>query len=145
MTLVVYEPDRPAMEFIGHAGAGLYGQDPVCAALSILMYTLIEAVPDAALATGDGYCRIDAAERPAPGASPHAALRASRPAGAPGAAQRSGCAGEKDEGGSVVQFSPQGGNGTARASSDAVFALVRLGVKLLAESFPHSVRLEVKT
>ena len=61
MTLVIYEPEGPALEFIGHAGAGLCGQDPVCAALSILMYTLIEAVPTAAVTSGDGYCRIDAA------------------------------------------------------------------------------------
>ena len=60
MTLVIYEPDGPAIDFIGHAGAGLYGHDPVCAALSILMYTLIEAVPGAAVKSGDGYCRIDA-------------------------------------------------------------------------------------
>ena len=61
MTLVIYEPEGPALEFIGHAGAGLCGRDPVCAALSILMYTLIEAVPTAAVSSGDGYCRIDAA------------------------------------------------------------------------------------
>ncbi len=60
MTLVLYEPEGPALEFIGHAGAGLYGQDPVCAALSMLMYTLIEALPAARVRSGDGYCRIEA-------------------------------------------------------------------------------------
>ena len=60
MTLVIYEPEGPALEFIGHAGAGLCGQDPVCAALSMLLYTLIEAVPQAAVSSGDGYCRVDA-------------------------------------------------------------------------------------
>ena len=34
MTLVTYEPKGPALEFVGHAGAGLYGQDPVCAELA---------------------------------------------------------------------------------------------------------------
>jgi len=47
------------MEFIGHAGAGPRGQDPVCAALSILMYTLIDCVPGAKISSGDGYCRVD--------------------------------------------------------------------------------------
>ena len=59
MTIVSYEPERPALEFVGHAGAGLYGQDPVCAALSMLMYTLIAACPEARVYSGDGYCRIE--------------------------------------------------------------------------------------
>ena len=63
MTLVLYEPEGPALEFIGHAGAGARGQDPVCAALSMLMYTLIEALPWARVSSGEGYCRIEAGER----------------------------------------------------------------------------------
>ena len=62
MTLVIYEPETPAMEFIGHAGAGLYGQDPVCAALSILLFTLIEGTPGAMLRSGEGYCRVSGGE-----------------------------------------------------------------------------------
>ena len=129
MTLIIYEPAGPALEFIGHAGAGLRGSDPVCAALSILLYTLIEAVPAAEVKSGDGWCRVDAGKNQT-------------------AAQRSGCGLEKEEGGSRsaafvtprvlraepnevglrgkrktegadVEFSPPGGNGTARVSFDA--------------------------
>ena len=59
MTTIIYEPEGPAVEFIGHAGAGLYGSDPVCAALSILMYTLIAAAPGAQVYSRPGYCRVD--------------------------------------------------------------------------------------
>lgn len=61
MTLVIYEPETPALEFIGHAGAGLYGQDPVCAALSILLYTLAASVPEARASFGDGWARVEGA------------------------------------------------------------------------------------
>ena len=60
MTLVIYEPGTPAIEIIGHAGAAPRGRDPVCAALSILMYTLIDAEKKARIYQGDGYCRIEA-------------------------------------------------------------------------------------
>ena len=63
MTLVTYEPELPALEFVGHAGAGLRGSDPICAALSMLMYTLIEACPEARVRSGDGYCRIEGSGR----------------------------------------------------------------------------------
>ena len=63
MTRVRYEPKVPALEFDGHAGAGVAGQDPVCAALSILLFTLVEAVPGAQLRAGDGYCRVRGGER----------------------------------------------------------------------------------
>ena len=50
----------------------------------------------------------------------------------PSKAQRSGFARKKEEGASIVQFSPQGGNGMVRTSSDAsgVYALVNRGYLL---------------
>ena len=54
MTRVCYEPKLPALEFSGHAGAGVRGQDPVCAALSILLFTLVEGEPGAQLRAGEG-------------------------------------------------------------------------------------------
>ena len=108
MTLVIYEPEGPALEFIGHAGAGLCGRDPVCAALSILMYTLIEAVPTAAVSSGDGYCRIDA------GTEKNQT-----------AAQRSGCGLEKEEGGSrSAAFVTPHGSGAERASFDVGYCRI---------------------
>ena len=68
MTLVVYEPETPAMEFIGHALAGPPGGDPVCAALSILMYTLIAALPAPRVRSGEGYCRVEGSEKANSGA-----------------------------------------------------------------------------
>ena len=65
MTLVKYEPQLPEMLFSGHAGAGKAGQDPVCAALSMLMYTLLEALPAEGIQRqlADGYCRVRGGER----------------------------------------------------------------------------------
>ena len=48
MTRVRYEPKLPALEFSGHAGAGVRGQDPVCAALSMLSMTLERRVTELA-------------------------------------------------------------------------------------------------
>ena len=62
MTRVRYEPRLPALEFEGHAGAGIRGRDPVCAALSILLFTLIEGTPGAMLRSGEGYCRVSGGE-----------------------------------------------------------------------------------
>ena len=60
MTRVLYDPAAPDMVFSGHAGAGTYGQDPVCAALSMLMFTLLEALPAEGVERhlADGYCRV---------------------------------------------------------------------------------------
>ena len=63
MTRVVYEPRLPALEFSGHAGAGPRGKDPVCAALSILLFTLFEAESAAQLCLRDGWCRIRGGDR----------------------------------------------------------------------------------
>ena len=90
MTRVLYEPGKPALTFSGHAGAGEYGHDLVCAALSILQYTLREALPEASVQGGEGYCRVEGGD-PAP------------------------------------------------------YAYTAGGVRLLAESFPNNVRMEVRT
>ena len=63
MTRVCYEPKLPALEFRGHAGAGVRGQDPVCAALSILRFTLVEGEPGAQLRAGEGRCRVSGGDR----------------------------------------------------------------------------------
>lgn len=44
MIEVTYRPRGHLLTVKGHAGAGLYGSDPVCAAVSILVYTLAESV-----------------------------------------------------------------------------------------------------
>ena len=46
-----------ALTVSGHAGAGEYGSDIVCAALSILMYTA-RAIPGAAASEADGFCAV---------------------------------------------------------------------------------------
>ena len=66
MTNVVYDPAGGWMEFRGHAGAGEKGRDIVCAALSILMYTLIASVPGAEVKMGDGWCHIEGGAEPGP-------------------------------------------------------------------------------
>ena len=40
MTRISYDRDELKMDIVGHAGAGEYGKDTVCAALSILAMTL---------------------------------------------------------------------------------------------------------
>ena len=63
MTRIVYEPGLPALEFSGHAGAGVRGRDPVCAALSILLFTLCEAEPGAQIRMRDGWVRVRGGDR----------------------------------------------------------------------------------
>lgn len=48
MTRIVYDPAALRLEMEGHAGAGMYGQDPVCAALSMLAMTLERRVTELA-------------------------------------------------------------------------------------------------
>ena len=42
MTRISYDREGLRLTMEGHAGAGIYGTDPVCAALSMLMMTLEE-------------------------------------------------------------------------------------------------------
>ncbi len=60
MTSVRYDPAVPEMVFTGHAGAAEAGRDPVCAALSMLMYTLLSALPagETERELHDGFCRV---------------------------------------------------------------------------------------
>ena len=60
MTRVRYDPETPEMVFSGLAGAGEPGRDPVCAALSILMYTLLSTLPagETERELNDGFCRV---------------------------------------------------------------------------------------
>ena len=64
MTRVRYDPAVPEMIFSGHAGAGEYGKDPICAALSMLMFSLLEALPAEGTRRqlADGYCRVSGGE-----------------------------------------------------------------------------------
>ena len=48
MTRIVYEPAELRLRMEGHAGAGAYGEDPVCAALSMLSMTLERRVTELA-------------------------------------------------------------------------------------------------
>jgi uncharacterized protein YsxB (DUF464 family) len=48
MTRIVYDPAGLRLEMEGHAGAGPCGQDPVCAALSMLAMTLERRVTELA-------------------------------------------------------------------------------------------------
>jgi len=79
---------------------------------------------------GGGMCHSEGVKRPWESVIPKMAgdglprrlrrLAMTSSYGAPGEAQRSGFAGVKEEGGSVVKFSCLHGNEAVRASSDAV-------------------------
>lgn len=60
MTRIVYAPETPALRMVGHAGGGEVGRDPVCAALSMLMYTLLAALPAEGVerSLSDGCCFV---------------------------------------------------------------------------------------
>lgn len=48
MTRIGYDREGLRLTMEGHAGAGIYGEDPVCAALSMLMMTLQRRMEDRA-------------------------------------------------------------------------------------------------
>ena len=52
MTRVEYSPAARRLRLTGHAGAGEHGSDPVCAALSILVYALLDAGAEGDLSPG---------------------------------------------------------------------------------------------
>lgn len=54
MIRAVYEPAAPALSLRGHAGYVKTGGDIVCAAASMLMYALLEAVKEERPAPGPG-------------------------------------------------------------------------------------------
>ena len=71
MTRVEYSPAARRLRLTGHAGAGERGSDPVCAALSILVYALLDA-------GAEGELRPGAAELTLPDADVSLALRGLR-------------------------------------------------------------------
>lgn len=71
MTRVEYSPAARRLRLSGHAGAGERGNDPVCAALSILVYALLDAGAAGELSPG-------AAELTLPDADVSLALRGLR-------------------------------------------------------------------
>lgn len=46
MTRVRYHPEEYHLSVEGHAGAGAYGEDVVCAGISVLSFTLIQAAEE---------------------------------------------------------------------------------------------------
>lgn len=59
MTRIRYDRENCCMEFFGHAGSEEAGRDLVCAAVSILLYTLIDAVQDRAETLTPSICMAD--------------------------------------------------------------------------------------
>ena len=53
MTRVEYSPAARRLRLSGHAGAGERGSDPVCAALSILVYALLDAGAEGRVERGE--------------------------------------------------------------------------------------------
>lgn len=53
MTRVEYSPAARRLCLTGHAGAGERGSDPVCAALSILVYALLDAGAEGRVERGE--------------------------------------------------------------------------------------------
>lgn len=53
MTRIEYSPAARRLRLTGHAGAGERGSDPVCAALSILVYALLDAGAEGRVERGE--------------------------------------------------------------------------------------------
>lgn len=53
MTRIEYSPAARRLSLTGHAGAGERGTDPVCAALSILVYALLDAGAEGRVERGE--------------------------------------------------------------------------------------------
>lgn len=62
MTRVEYSPAARRLRLTGHAGAGERGSDPVCAALSILVYALLDAGAEGRVERGEAELRLPAAD-----------------------------------------------------------------------------------
>ena len=129
MTAVVYDPKTPEMRFEGHAGAGRAGADPVCAALSILMYTLAsEEAHSAPFPRENGKT---AHPFPPSSFSP---------------AKRNGFAGGPEEAHSAPKLCVEMADGFCRirGGERAVYEVIVAGLRLLATEKPEHVHLEVK-
>ena len=53
MTRIEYSPAARRLRLTGHAGAGERGSDPVCAALSVLVYALLDAGAEGRVERGE--------------------------------------------------------------------------------------------
>ena len=62
MTRVEYSPAARRLRLTGHAGAGERGSDPVCAALSILVYALLDAGAEGRVERGEAELLLPAAD-----------------------------------------------------------------------------------
>ena len=62
MTRVEYSPAARRLRLTGHAGAGEHGSDPVCAALSILVYALLDAGAEGRVERGEAELLLPAAD-----------------------------------------------------------------------------------
>lgn len=62
MTRVEYSTAARRLRLTGHAGAGERGSDPVCAALSILVYAPLDAGAEGDLSPGAAELRLPAAD-----------------------------------------------------------------------------------
>ena len=71
MTRIRYDPKQYALEIDGHAGAGPVGEDLVCAAVSILGWTLLAGADkpefDAEIRVDEGVANIAVRCRPREG------------------------------------------------------------------------------
>ena len=62
MTRIEYSPAARRLRLTGHAGAGERGSDPVCAALSILVYALLDAGAEGELSPGAAELHLTPAD-----------------------------------------------------------------------------------
>lgn len=62
MTRVEYSPAARRLRLTGHAGAGERGSDPVCAALSILVYALLDAGAEGRVERGEAELTLPDAD-----------------------------------------------------------------------------------
>ena len=118
MTEIRYDPKTPEICFEGHAGAGRAGADPVCAALSILMYTLASE-------------EAHSAPFPPSSFSP---------------TKRNSLAGVPEEAHSASKLCVEMADGFCRirGGEQAVYEVIVAGLRLLATEKPEHVHLEVK-
>ena len=165
MTAVVYDPKTPEMRFEGHAGAGRAGADPVCAALSILMYTLASEEAHSAPfprengktahpfppssfspAKRNGFAggREEAHSAPFPRENGKTAHPFPPSSFSP--AKRNGFAGGPEEAHSAPKLCVEMADGFCRirGGERAVYEVIVAGLRLLATEKPEHVHLEVK-
>ena len=129
MTSIRYDPGVPEMRFSGHAGAGEAGADPVCAALSILMYTL---------ASEEAHS--------APFPHLHGKTAHPFPPSSFTPSKRNDFAGGPEEAHSAHELHVETADGFCRirGGEPAVYEVIAAGLRMLAENWPAHVRWEEK-